>query len=146
MKPSPTPPMGQYYIEHTRTGSAATPFSSLAPSSNSMLAVATTAPSKSDLHSSMLASLNIINRTPGSCTDSEATVPCSMFTKLAEFNKKNGVALEMSTFAELERCNRKTGMGFESRNWEQETGAVLSPEREEGGGHPELEVRQTYKK
>jgi hypothetical protein len=141
MKPSPTPPMGQYYIEHTRTGSAATPFSSLAASSKSMLAVAALAPPFIDLHSSTLASANMISRAPASCTDSEATVPNSTYARLEEFNEKNGVSWEMSTFAELEALNRRTGMGFDSKSWQPDTSRVLGPKKEKGEG-TEIEVWQ----
>ena len=42
------------------------------------------------------------------------------------------MSLGMSTFAELEELNRKTGMGFESKSWNPDTGGVFGPKKEEG--------------
>jgi hypothetical protein len=100
--PSPPPPTAQYYIEHKTPGSVATPFSSLAPShkssrSNEQGMVVFSPPNSAPaqgLYKSTSAYPNVINRTPGSCTDSEKTMT---FEQLEEWNKSRGTGFESIT-------------------------------------------------
>jgi hypothetical protein len=100
--PSPPPPAVQYYIEHRTPGSVATPFSSLAPShksarSNGQGLVESSTPisaAAQGLYKSTSAYPNVINRTPGSCTDSEATIA---FGQLEEWNKSRGTGFDSIT-------------------------------------------------
>jgi hypothetical protein len=98
-KPSPTPPMGQYYVEHRSNGTVATTISSLATSNKSALAdkqalevyprkeSATAAPPCMPFNTSSVAS-------PNFCTDSEATLPMFTFEQLEEWNRNKGVSFE----------------------------------------------------
>jgi hypothetical protein len=106
-KPSPTPPMGQYYVEHRRAGTVATPLSSLAASKCSTLTSgqalevnppnkgATAAPPPPCTHftASTVAS-------PNFCTDSEATHPMLTFEQLEEWNRNKGISFESKTTGE----------------------------------------------
>jgi len=125
-KPSATPPMGQYYIEQRRTDSAATPFSSLAPSNRSAPAdaqavdvyatnnAASEAPPCETLRQHTVP--GILDGTPGSKTDSEATVP-------------------MCSFEQWEEYNRIHGLGFDSsKSWDPKTGFIIPPKMEEDAG------------
>jgi hypothetical protein len=95
-------PAAQCHTEHKTQGSVATPFSSLAPShkpsrSNEQGLVVFSPPisaSVQGLYESTSAYPNVINRTPGSCTDSEATIA---FEQLEEWNKKRGTGFESIT-------------------------------------------------
>jgi hypothetical protein len=101
-KPSPTPPMGQYYIEHRRSGSAETAFSSLAPGNKSGLWLRPPSdeyPSKKSCYAAQTCNddpypqvrHNIDHGTPGSKTDSEATMTLEQWEEL---NKLNGMDLD----------------------------------------------------
>ena len=101
MKPSPTPPMGQYFIQHPRPAGVATPSSSLTPSNNMMLANPDATQTKEELSktsSSIMTSPNLIPNTLGSNPRSEATPELFTFAKLDERNKKNGTGFESSTW------------------------------------------------
>jgi hypothetical protein len=117
-KPILPPPAAQYYIEHKTPGSVATPFSSLAPSqkssgSNEQGLVVFSPPisaSAQGLYKSTPAYPNVINRTPGSCTDSEATIA---FEQLEEWNKRRGTGFESIThWGEDEETFEKACLGY----------------------------------
>jgi hypothetical protein len=117
-KPILPPPPAQYYIEHKTTGSVATPFSSLAPSQKSsrsneqgmvVFSPPISAPAQG-LYKSTPAYPNVINRTPGSCTDSEPTVA---FEQLEEWNKRRGTGFESIThWGEDEETFEKVCLGY----------------------------------
>jgi hypothetical protein len=101
-KPSPTPPMGQYYIEHRRSGSAETAFSSLAPGNKSGLWLRPPSdeyPSKKSCYTAQTCNGDPY---PGSKTDSEATM----------------------TLEQWEEQNKLNGMDLDSKFWEHEATAV----------------------
>ena len=120
MKPSPTPPMGQYFIQHPGPAGVATPSSSLTPSSNAMLVDSNEAQTGIDLlKSPLLTSPNKISGTPRSNTDSEATQ-------------------ELFTFAELNERNKKSGFSFESSTWGPVANEANVPTAEERGNKLEV--------
>jgi hypothetical protein len=104
-KPSPTPPMGQYYVEHKKTGTVATTLSSLAASNKSTLADeqplevylpnkgATAAPPCTHFISST-------GPPPNFCTDSKPTHPMMTLEKWEEWNRSKGISFGSKTSSE----------------------------------------------
>jgi hypothetical protein len=120
-KPSPTPPVGQHHIEHRRSGSAETAFSSLAPGDKSGLWLRPPSdehPSKKSCCAAQTCNddphpqvrHNIDHGTPGSKTDSEATMMTleqwEEQNKLNEFWEHEAAAVEDAKKMKVEAADK----------------------------------------
>lgn len=113
-KPSATPPMGQCYVEQRSAGSGSTAFSSLAPS-------------RKTAGADKLCP-GFLDETPGSKTDSEATVP-------------------MQSFEQWEEHNKMQGLSFDScKSWACGTSFNVTPKMETGAGEKKQVRRKSSQK